>query len=166
MPYGVARELIESKVRDLNQKIDLILTKWNQTDIEAFQDGVRRGEIPEAETDAIIIGNLAGKLEKYNQLLQNLWEISYGKLGTKINWSSLSTLDILSSHISSELIDLEGEFLKVAFNNGTILYVTYNKVGEYSYQYIYSYKKYDRERFDNYDKKWNIKTHPHHFHPR
>lgn len=27
LPYGVARELIESKVRDLNQKIDLILTK-------------------------------------------------------------------------------------------------------------------------------------------
>ena len=26
--------------------------------------------------------------------------------------------------------------------------------------------KHDRERFDNYDKKWNIKTHPHHFHPR
>ncbi len=72
LPYGVARELIESKVRDLNQKIDLILTKWNQTDIEAFQDGARRGKIPEAETDAIIIGNLTEKLEKYNQLLQDL----------------------------------------------------------------------------------------------
>ena len=72
LPYGVARELIDSKVRDLNQKIDLILTKWNQTDIEAFQDGVRRGEIPEAETDAIIIGNLTEKLETYNQLLQDL----------------------------------------------------------------------------------------------
>ena len=75
-------------------------------------------------------------------------------------------LEQLSSQISSEFIDLEGGFIRVVFNNGTILYVTYNKVEEYSYQYIYSYKKYDRERFDNYDKKWKVKSHPHHFHPR
>ena len=56
--------------------------------------------------------------------------------------------------------------LKFIFNNGTILFVTYNKVAEYSYQYIYSYKKYDRERYDNYDKHWKVKTRPHHFHPR
>lgn len=72
LPYGVALELIESKVRELNQRIDSILTKWNQTDIEAFQGGVQHGDIPEAETDAIIIGNLAEKLDIYNQLLQNL----------------------------------------------------------------------------------------------
>ncbi len=75
-------------------------------------------------------------------------------------------LNSLSSHIFSEVIDLEGGFLKFIFNNGTILFVTYNKVAEYSYQYIYSYKKYDRERYDNYDKHWNVKTRPHHFHPR
>ncbi len=62
-------------------------------------------------------------------------------------------LEQLSSQISSEFIDLEGGFMRIIFNNGTILYVTYNKVEEYSYQFIYSYKKYDRERFDNYDKK-------------
>lgn len=72
LPFGIARELIEGKVRDLNQKIDLILTKWNQTDVEAFQEGVRQGEIPEAETDAIITGNLTDKLEKYKELLQSL----------------------------------------------------------------------------------------------
>ena len=72
----------------------------------------------------------------------------------------------LSYQISSESIDLEGGFLKIVFTNGTILFVTYNYVGEYSYQLIYSYKKYDRERFDNYDKNWKVHTHPHHFHPR
>ena len=72
LPYGVARELIESKVRNLNQKVDSILTRWNQTDIEAFQEAVRSGEIPEAETDAIIVGNLMEKLDKYNYLLQKL----------------------------------------------------------------------------------------------
>lgn len=75
-------------------------------------------------------------------------------------------LDHLSFLISSELIDLEGGFLKITYHNGTILYITYNSAEEYSYQYIYSYKKYDRERFDNYDKKWKVKTQPHHFHPR
>ncbi len=72
LPYVVARELIESKVRNLNQKVDSILTRWNQTDIEAFQEAVRSGEIPEAETDAIIVGNLMEKLDKYNHLLQKL----------------------------------------------------------------------------------------------
>ncbi len=27
-------------------------------------------------------------------------------------------------------------------------------------------QKDDRERFDNYDKEWNVRTQPHHFHAR
>ena len=72
LPYEIVRELIDSKIRDLNQKVDHILTKWNQTDVETFQKGVRQGEIPEAETDAIITGNLIERLDKFKKLLQNL----------------------------------------------------------------------------------------------
>ncbi|MFX0063158.1 MAG: DUF6516 family protein [Candidatus Hermodarchaeota archaeon] len=72
----------------------------------------------------------------------------------------------LAPRISSDVINLEGCFFKLVFTNGTILYLTYNNFSEYSYQYIYSYKQFDRERFDNYDKNWNVTTHPHHFHPR
>lgn len=72
LPYEIARGLIESKIRDLNQKVDQILTKWNQVDIDAFQKGVREGKISEAETDAIIAGNLVERLYELKKIFQNL----------------------------------------------------------------------------------------------
>ena len=56
--------------------------------------------------------------------------------------------------------------LKLIFRNGTILYITYNNYTEYSYQLLYTKDKFDRERFDNYDKKWDVDTKPHHFHTK
>lgn len=74
-------------------------------------------------------------------------------------------IENLSKKIFSQVMNLESGYLKFVFNDGSMLFVTYNKVGEYSYQYIISHKKNDRVRFDNYDKHWKVKTSPHHFHP-
>ncbi|MFX0063159.1 MAG: hypothetical protein ACFFC7_13355 [Candidatus Hermodarchaeota archaeon] len=72
LPYSIACELLESKIRSLNLQIEQILKKWNQVDIETFQEATKRGELPEAETDAIIVGNLSAKLVEYEKLYQNL----------------------------------------------------------------------------------------------
>jgi hypothetical protein len=47
-----------------------------------------------------------------------------------------------------------------------ILYIQYNKFREYGYQLVFSEKIDDQARFDNFDKNWDVKTKPHHFHPR
>ena len=72
LPYAVARDLLEEKIRWLNQEIEKILVKWNQTDVDTFQEVTRQGKIPEAETDAIIAGNLDEKLAEYRKLYREL----------------------------------------------------------------------------------------------
>ncbi|MCY3413249.1 MAG: hypothetical protein INQ03_16535 [Candidatus Heimdallarchaeota archaeon] len=54
--------------------------------------------------------------------------------------------------------------LKFVISGGTVIYIKYNDFGEYGYQIMYSKKKGDYERFDNYDKEWDVKSKPHHFH--
>ena len=75
-------------------------------------------------------------------------------------------LEALQQSIITESLSLEGCYLKMLFRDGSRLFVTYNKYNEYSYQYLYSLNKYDRERFDNYDKHWDVRSQPHHFHSR
>lgn len=75
-------------------------------------------------------------------------------------------LNALLSEIKSEYIDDERPFLKITFFKALVLYIRYNDYDEYSYQLIYSQKPLDRIRCDNYDDMWNVKSKPHHFHPR
>ena len=56
--------------------------------------------------------------------------------------------------------------IKITFFKGLVLYIRYNDYDEYSYQLIYSQKKLDRIRYDNYDDIWNVISKPHHFHPK
>ncbi len=72
MPYNIAKELVETKIRLLREEVFTILERWNQIDVETFQKSTREGKIPEAETDAIIAGNLTENLRKYEKLLANL----------------------------------------------------------------------------------------------
>lgn len=72
LPLSIVNELLEFKVRSLRGEIEIILTKWNQVSVETFQAKTRAGEISEAETDAIIAGNLAEQLDEYDKLLQGL----------------------------------------------------------------------------------------------
>lgn len=56
--------------------------------------------------------------------------------------------------------------MKFEFRDKTVLYIIYNKVGEYAYQLLFSSQPLDRVRFDSMDKEWNTTTKPHHFHPK
>jgi len=72
LPYDLARDLLESKIRSLRLEIERILEKWSHHDVEAFQNATRSGTLPEAESDAIIIGNLTEKLREYEEWLATL----------------------------------------------------------------------------------------------
>ena len=72
LPYELALDLLESKIRSLRQEIERLLDKWGQHDVETFQTSTRQGKNPEAETDAIVIGNLSEKLQEYESLLETL----------------------------------------------------------------------------------------------
>ena len=56
--------------------------------------------------------------------------------------------------------------LKILFSQGTVLYIRYNKYDEYAYQVIFSKRKGDWIRYDNFDDIWSVSTKPHHFHSR
>ena len=73
-------------------------------------------------------------------------------------------LENLPLKIKNEYIDDERPVLKITFFKGLILYIRYNDYSEYSYQLIYSQKKYDRIRYDNYDDVWDVLSKPHHLH--
>jgi hypothetical protein len=68
--------------------------------------------------------------------------------------------------IDQEKCDLIDCTLHLIFLDGTQLYITYNDHIEYSYQYLYSKNRFDRERFDNYDKNWEVSSKPHHMYVR
>ena len=70
LPYKVAKSLIDSKLTDLNKRIEWILTKWNKVSIEQFVNLTKDGKLPEAETDALIIENLSEKVQEFQSLLQ------------------------------------------------------------------------------------------------
>ena len=68
----IARDLIETKLRVLTEKIDTILNKWNLNSIEELIKGARTGKIPEAEDDAIDLQNLRDKRSQIEKLLSGL----------------------------------------------------------------------------------------------
>ncbi|MCE7743670.1 MAG: hypothetical protein GPJ52_00900 [Candidatus Heimdallarchaeota archaeon] len=70
------------------------------------------------------------------------------------------------SEIYEIILDDDRPILTIKFRKGFILYIRYNDFDEYSYQILFSQKKFDRIRYDNYDDKWNVSSKPHHFHPR
>jgi len=41
IPYTIVDSLISEKIRALNLKIEKILKRWNQTDVETFQEATR-----------------------------------------------------------------------------------------------------------------------------
>ena len=77
---------------------------------------------------------------------------------------------ILFQALQSEMIQTELNTaiyqLKILFSQGSLLFIRYNEYNEYGYQLIFSKKKGDFVRFDNFDDRWPISTKPHHFHSR
>ena len=82
----------------------------------------------------------------------------------------IETRRILFQSLQSEIIqtDLNTSIyqLKILFSQGSILIVRYNKYNEYGYHLIFSKRKDDFARYDNFDDRWPVSTKPHHFHSR
>jgi len=75
-------------------------------------------------------------------------------------------LDLLDDHITSDDLDEDFFQLKITFKTGQIIYIRYNEFNEYGYQILFSTKKNDSARFDNFDDRWKVSTRPHHYHVR
>ena len=78
--------------------------------------------------------------------------------------------DILEDHLKLRILALtlnrDLERLRLTLKDGTLIFIQYNNYNEYSYSIIFSNSEYDRARFDNYDKGWDVNSKPHHYHPR
>ncbi|OLS28692.1 MAG: hypothetical protein HeimC2_05090 [Candidatus Heimdallarchaeota archaeon LC_2] len=72
IPYSVAKTLLESKIKELRDRVNEILDIWDQKDVEVFQNLTREGKIPEAEMDAIRIGNIIESLSEFEEIYSNL----------------------------------------------------------------------------------------------
>ncbi|TFF88958.1 MAG: hypothetical protein EU550_00185 [Promethearchaeota archaeon] len=73
-------------------------------------------------------------------------------------------VELLKDEIRSDELSENLSQLKVMLKSGIIVYIRYNEYGEYGYQIKYSPEKNDFSRFDNFDDRWDVPTHPHHFH--
>jgi hypothetical protein len=76
--------------------------------------------------------------------------------------------ELIFRDLQGEILDIELDLviyqLKILFKTHQILYIRFNEYGEYAYQLILSKRKGDFIRWENFDKKWNVSTRPHHFH--
>ncbi|MBD3191038.1 MAG: hypothetical protein GF308_10360 [Candidatus Heimdallarchaeota archaeon] len=68
----VARDLIETKLRVLTERINTILNKWELESIDELVEGAKTGKYPEAEDDAIDLQNLADKRTEIEKLLTKI----------------------------------------------------------------------------------------------
>ena len=78
--------------------------------------------------------------------------------------------NLIYSALQNEILELELNLfiyqLKVVFSTGSILYLRFNEFGEYGYQLLFTKKKGDFVRWDNFDDKWPVSSRPHHYHSR
>ncbi len=68
----VAKDLIETKLRVLDDKIADILNKWQIESIDELLEGARTGQLEESESDASEVQNLADKRKEIEKLLLSL----------------------------------------------------------------------------------------------
>jgi hypothetical protein len=76
----------------------------------------------------------------------------------------------LEKHLSDRVVqlnfDLKLRRIDLLLRDNSQIFITYNDHNQYGYQIIFSTRRFDRCRFDNFDKGWSVPTSPHHFHPR
>ncbi|MHA2362608.1 MAG: toxin-antitoxin system TumE family protein [Candidatus Hodarchaeales archaeon] len=86
--------------------------------------------------------------------------ISYLQDCSKLIFSELQS-EIIDLHINKSIYQL-----KITFTTGSILYIRFNEFEEYGYHLLFSKKKGDFVRWDNFDDRWPVASKPHHFHKR
>ena len=68
----IAEDLINSKLRVLQQYVDRILNRWNESSAEIFLVKARSGVHKNAEEDAVELRQLLLDLKKFQDLLKKL----------------------------------------------------------------------------------------------
>lgn len=68
----IAEDLITYKMRRIEVLISEILSRWNETSVDAFLKKVRDGTYPEAENDAIELRQLLLEDDKLRKLLKKI----------------------------------------------------------------------------------------------
>ena len=71
----LAIDLIKTKIKLLNDKIEKILRKWGETTAEEMIRKAREGLLEEAEGDAIVLTNLLEKIKELENLLEQAGEL-------------------------------------------------------------------------------------------
>ena len=69
-----AIDLIETKLAVVNKEIQAILENWNQESAEEMIKKTRKGELSEAENDAISLTNLVDMQNYLEEVLQEIDE--------------------------------------------------------------------------------------------
>lgn len=66
---NIAEDLITSKMRILQQQVNSILKRWNETSTRFFLEKARSGEYENAEEDAAELRQLLLDYSKFQELL-------------------------------------------------------------------------------------------------
>ena len=68
----VAEDLIGYKLRNIQEHMNKILKRWNETEASAFLEKAKNGTYSEAENDAIDLKQLLLEEKKLNELINSL----------------------------------------------------------------------------------------------
>jgi hypothetical protein len=69
LDYETAKDLIDTKLRQLRSEVATILDRWNEASAEGMIRKARSGSLPEAEHDAIVLTNLLDRIRVFEKLL-------------------------------------------------------------------------------------------------
>ena len=83
---------------------------------------------------------------------------------SKIEIARMIIIQALLEEIIDIILDEDRPLLTITFKKGFVLHIRYNDYYEYSYQILFSQKKNDFLRYDNFDDRWNVPSRPHHLH--
>ncbi|MHA1719295.1 MAG: hypothetical protein ACTSWX_03395 [Promethearchaeota archaeon] len=72
MDKDLAKDLIDSKLKNIKTQISEIVEKWNQPSADIMIQLSREGKLPESELDAIGLTNLLKKKFELENLQRNL----------------------------------------------------------------------------------------------
>jgi hypothetical protein len=72
MDKDIAEDLISYKLRNIQEQINQILNKWNETEASAFLEKAQNRTYPEAENDAIDLKQLLLEEKKLKNLFNSL----------------------------------------------------------------------------------------------
>ena len=117
-------DLVNSKLKVLQDEIMEILEKWHYDDIDAFLNDARDGTIEDAEDDAVCLRNLFDKREWLFQQ-RNQWNQALTSSFEKLELAKDLLLRDLKEVIVSLDLNEDADRIKLQLSDGTKLSVQY-----------------------------------------